>query len=184
VFLGPDGGHHRNSNYARRVLRPACDGRHPPANQKPGRLVVVDATASPGIPVASWPPAVPGKPFTPPSGRGTPRLIGTENTGRCPSCGYAVRLRLDRKIIAHKTAVGHCPGSGEPPAGDAPLACWLPVKDGLTPHGLRHSHKTWLEGRGVASDATFRSSREHALPAAQRAALRCPRPAGRAARLR
>jgi hypothetical protein len=25
-----------------------------------------------------------------------------------------------------------------------PLACWLPVKDGLTPHGLRHSHKTWM----------------------------------------
>ena len=118
VFLGPDGGHHRNSNYGRRVLRPACDGRHPTANQKPGRLVVVDATAWPGIPVASWPPAVPGKPFTPPSGRGTPRLIGTENTGRCPSCGYAVRLRLDGRIIAHKTAVGHCPGSGEPPADE------------------------------------------------------------------
>ena len=39
-----------------------------------------------------------------------------------------------------------------------------------------------MQGRGVASDATFCSSREHALPAAQRAALRCPRPAGRAAR--
>ena len=34
VFLGPDGGHHRNSNYGRRVFRPACDGRHPPANQQ------------------------------------------------------------------------------------------------------------------------------------------------------
>ena len=149
VFLGPDGGHHRNSNYGRRVLRPACDGRHPPANHKPSRLVVVDATAWPGTPVASWPPAVPGKPFTPPSVRGTPRLIGTENIGRCPSCGYAVRLRLDGRIIAHKTAVGHCPGSGEPPADGAPLACWLPVKAGLTPHGLRHSHKTWMAEDGI-----------------------------------
>jgi hypothetical protein len=35
VFLGPDGGHHRNSNYARRIFRPACDGRHPPANGSP-----------------------------------------------------------------------------------------------------------------------------------------------------
>ncbi len=66
VFLSPEGGHHRNSNFARRVFRHACDGRHPPANRKPGRLVIVDATAWPGIPVASWPPAVPGKPFTPP----------------------------------------------------------------------------------------------------------------------
>lgn len=23
--------------------------------------------------------------------------------------------------------------------------CWLPAADGLTPHGLRHSHKTWME---------------------------------------
>ena len=54
----------------------------------------------------------------------------------------------------------------------------------LRRHNLRHTGLTWMEGRGVASDATFCSSREHALPAAQRAALRCPRPAGRAARLR
>jgi len=53
-----------------------------------------------------------------------------------------------------------------------------------TLHDARHTAATRMEGRGVASDATFCSSREHALPAAQRAALRCPRPAGRAARLR
>ncbi len=67
VFLGPDGGHHRNSNYARRIFRPACDGLHPPANGRPGRLVIADATAWPGTPAAAWPPAVPGKPFAPPS---------------------------------------------------------------------------------------------------------------------
>ena len=32
---------------------------------------------------------------------------------------------------------------------DAPLACWLPVKFGLTPHGLRHSHKTWMAEDGI-----------------------------------
>ena len=101
VFLGPDGGHHRNSNYARRFFRPACDGRHPPANRRPGRLVVVNATAWPG------------------------------------------------RISAHKTAGDHCPGSGETPADEAPLACWLPAKDGLTPHGLRHSHKTWMAEDGI-----------------------------------
>ena len=147
VFLGPDGGHHRNSNYARRIFRPACDGRHPPANGRPARLVIADTTAWPGTPTAAWPPAMPGKPFAPPSGRGTQRLISTADTGRCPSCGHAVRLRLDGRIIAHKNEPGHCPGGGEQPAGDAPLACWLPVKDGLTPHGLRHGHKTWFRGR-------------------------------------
>jgi hypothetical protein len=145
LFLGPDGGHHRNSNYARRIFRPACDGRHPPANGTPGRLVIADATAWPGTPAASWPPAVPGKPFAPPSGRGTQRLTSTGDTGRCPSCGHAVRLRLDGRTVAHKNVPGHCPGSGKQPADDAPLACWLPVKDALTPHG----HKTWMAEDGI-----------------------------------
>ncbi len=149
LFLGPDGGHHRNSNYARRIFRPACDGRHPPANGGPGKLVIADATAWPGTPAAAWPPAVPGKPFAPPSGRGTQRLISTGDTARCPSCRHAVRLRLDGRTVAHNNEPGHCPGSGEQPAGDPPLACWLPVKDGLTPHGLRHGHKTWMIEDGI-----------------------------------
>jgi integrase len=45
-------------------------------------------------------------------------------------------------------------------------------------HDLRHTAALRMKGRGVASDATFGTSREHALPAAQRAALRRPRPAG------
>jgi hypothetical protein len=36
--------------------------------------------------------------------------------------GHAVRLRLDGRIIAHNNEPGHCPGSGEQPAGDALLA--------------------------------------------------------------
>ncbi len=83
---------------------------------------------------------------------GTPRLVNTDSTGRCPSCGHAVSLRLDGKTIAHNisTSTGqHCPGSGESPAGDAPLASWLPIKEKLTPHGLRHSHKTWMAEDGI-----------------------------------
>ena len=144
VFYSPDGGHYRRSNFARRVFRPACDGRYEPVHGRPGNLVVVNATAWPGSPVVSWPPAVAGKPFTPPSGRGMPHLVSTDGIGHCPSCGHAVKLRLDGKTITHKTNSEHCPGSGQQPSDDAPLACWLPVKDGLTPHGLRHSHKTWM----------------------------------------
>jgi hypothetical protein len=102
LFLGPDSGHHRNSNYARRIFRPARDGRHPPANGRPARLVTADTTAWPGTPAAAWPPAVPGKLFAPPSGRGSQRLIGTGDTVRCPSCGHAVRLRVDGRIIAQR----------------------------------------------------------------------------------
>jgi integrase len=28
-------------------------------------------------------------------------------------------------------------------------ACWTPVAPGLTPHGLRHSHKTVMDELGV-----------------------------------
>ncbi len=75
------------------------------------------------------------------------RFPGLALTHICPACGRAVRLRLDGETVAHKTEADHCPGSGERPADAAPLACWLPAKSGLTPHGLRHSHKTWIVTR-------------------------------------
>jgi integrase len=61
VFLGPGGGHYRRSNYARRVFRPACDGRRDAGPGRPGRVIITDATAWPGVPVAAWPPAAPGQ---------------------------------------------------------------------------------------------------------------------------
>jgi len=48
----------------------------------------------------------------------------------------------------------------------------------IGPHTLRHAFITAAQIGRIASDASFGRSREHALPAAQRAALRRPRPAG------
>ena len=45
---------------------------------------------------------------------------------------------------------------------------------GLRPHRCRHTFATRLQMGRIAFDASFGTSREHALPAAQRAALRCP----------
>jgi hypothetical protein len=149
VFLSRDGTHYRRSNYARRVFRPACDGRNEPAKSKASRLVIVDATAWPGIPLAFWPSAAPGSPFRPPAGKGMARLVTADRSGHCPSCGHAVKLRLDGSTVAHKTDSGHCPGSGKQPANDPPLACWVPIRKGLSPHGLRHSHKTWMAENGI-----------------------------------
>jgi hypothetical protein len=96
-----------------------------------------------------WPLAVAGYPFMPPAGKGIARLASSDDTGHCPSCRHAVTLCLDGSTVAHKTGTGHCPGSGKLPAADAPLTCWLPVRGGLTPHGLRHSHKTWMAEVGI-----------------------------------
>ena len=48
----------------------------------------------------------------------------------------------------------------------------------VTPHTLRHAFITAAQMGRIAFDASFGTLREHALPAAQRAALRCPQPAG------
>ena len=119
VFLGPDGGHYRRSNYARRVFRPACDGRHEAANGRPAKLVIADTTTWPGIPVAAWPPAQP--------------TIGADPASADLTNNYAPPR-----------------GRGIPAIpDDTPLACWLPVKPGLTVHGLRHGHKTWMAEDGI-----------------------------------
>jgi Phage integrase family len=76
-------------------------------------------------------------------------LVSADGTGHCPSCGRTVKLRLDGKAVTHKTMDQDCPGTRQQPSEDAPLVCWLPVKDGLTPHGLRHSHKTWMAEDGI-----------------------------------
>ena len=85
----------------------------------------------------------------PQNGKGMARLVSSDDTRHCSSCGHAVTLRLDRSTVAHKPGTGHCPGSGKLPAADVPLVCWLPVRDGLTPYGLRHSHKTWMAEDGI-----------------------------------
>jgi integrase len=149
IFLSPDGKHYRRSNYARRVFRPACDGRYTPGKGRLTGLIVVDTTVWPGTPVASWPLAVPGELFTPPTGRGIRHLISPDGNGHCPSCGHSIPLRLDGTIGIHNTRTGQCPGSGSHPVIDAPLACWLPIKNRLTPHGLRHSLKTWMAEDGI-----------------------------------
>ncbi len=153
VFLGPRNGHFRRSNYAARVVRPAVDGRYPGRQGRYAREpspVLVDMSAPwPGTPLPPWPPAQPGVPFTPPAGRGIPRLAGKEGSGRCPACNRTVLLRRDGLVVSHKTVDGTCSGSGQGPAEPLPVASWLPLRPGLTPHGLRHGHQTWLDDLGV-----------------------------------
>jgi len=153
VFLGPQNGHFRRSNYAARVVRPAADGWYPARqgrNVRESAPVLADMSASwPGKPLPPWPPAQPGIPYLPPTGRGIPRLVGKEGSGRCPACKRTVLLRRDERLIRHKTGDERCPGSGQVPAEPVPVASWLPLRAGLTPHGLRHGHQTWLDDLGV-----------------------------------
>ena len=146
VFLGPRLGHFRRSNYSERFFRPAADGWYLP-HGKIGRMpVLVNADgAFPRRPLPPWPPAEPGVPFAPPGGRGVIRLASDASTGRCAACRRAMHRRLDGSVITHNIDGARCPGSGQQPADDVALASWLPVLRGLTPHGLRHGHQTWMD---------------------------------------
>jgi integrase len=49
------------------------------------------------------------------------------------------------------------------PAEDLSLASWLPELTGLTPHGLRHGHQTWMDEDRIAD--VLRSERMgHEIP--------------------
>jgi integrase len=151
VFLGPDGGHFRRSNYSARFLRPAADGWHPAHGKRAAAPVLIDATGFfPGRPLPSWPAAVPGEPFVPPAGKGLVRLTSDATIGRCPACGHALRRRLNGRLITHNASEGRCQGSGQLPAEDATIASWLPILPGVTAHGLRHSHQTWMDEARIA----------------------------------
>ncbi len=65
-------------------------------------------------------------------------------TGRYPSKG---RLAVRPVPVVVDPWPG-IPVRGRNAAGRAD-ACWLPVAPGLTPHGLRHTHKTLMEELGV-----------------------------------
>lgn len=72
VFLPEDGTHERRSNFGRRRWRPAADGRHADARDRPGYPVLADLAQAPwpGLVRRSWPAAVKGEEFLPPARRG------------------------------------------------------------------------------------------------------------------
>lgn len=152
-MTGQRNAHHRRSNYATRVVRPAADGWYPKRGGRYGRPaapILVDSSAPwPGAPLPPWPPATPGEPYTPPVGRGIRRLAGKDGSGRCPACNRTIQLRQNGTLITHKLAAERCAGSGAEPDDPPSLASWLPLCPGLTPHGLRHGHQTWLDDLGV-----------------------------------
>lgn len=54
---------------------------------------------------------------------------------------------------------------------DGPLASWLPAKEWLTPHGMRHGHSTLLDGLGTP--VRLRDDRiGHASPGMKRGDMR------------
>jgi integrase len=181
MFLGPKGAHLSNSRFARSYFNPAADGRYPTSSGSrtvAGKPVLVDVAETwPGVPVPAWPRAVPGVRFEPPAGRGyqrRPVRLGVnaassrealvayavgQGVGETAAAAMTRQEILDRFVRPHRDA------------GSAVLASWLPVRDGLTLHGLRHGHSTLLDG--LRTPLKLRDDRiGHASPEMRRGGMR------------
>jgi integrase len=98
------------------------------------------------------------------------RLTEHGNERRAPSGGQLLRYRNGRPITARRydglwARIGR-------------VLPWVRTQQ-ISMHWIRHTTLTWVEGRGVALDATFREKREDTRPA-----LQLPRPSQRACRVR
>ena len=133
LFLGPDGGHARRSNYAARIFRPACDGIYPAQKRRRGYQTEpwrVHCTAEPwpGVPLSmkgmhrskaeqraecSWAPLITG--LTPHGLRHghqtamrrdrVPRVLRRERLGHGPSGEIADRYtHIDDEMITDMLA--------------------------------------------------------------------------------
>jgi integrase len=170
VFLGERGGHPRNSNFARRVFDPAADGWYPTSKGKRGTkahrdddktgtayqpvLVELD-TSWPGGPLPAWPAAVPGRPYEAQRVRGyqrRPLRLGVNAaSSRAELVAFAIGQGIP-KAQAHdltRDAILDLFVRSRYVAENAPVASWLPIAEGLTPHELRHAHSTWLMDLGT-----------------------------------
>ena len=155
LFLGPDDGHYSRQNYSRRIWHPAVDGVYPAEGRASQRPVLVDMSAGwPGVPLRpAWPYAE-GEDWQPPSGRGWTQhtvdrdavsAVACPNPGCRAEPGQPCRSRTGRPTTAHRPRRELAAAEAQEPI----LASWLPLKPGLTPHGLRHSHKVWLDEAGI-----------------------------------
>jgi integrase len=159
VFLGPKGAHLAAKNYTQRFFNPAADGRYmtPSGVRTPdGKPVLVDASAGwPGLPLPAWPRAVPGEPYTPPPARAyqrRPVVLGVNAASRREALiEFAVRQGMARAAAEDLTRQDLLDRFVRPHRGAAEpvVASWAPVRDGLTPHGMRHGHSTLLDGLGT-----------------------------------
>lgn len=158
LFLG-ERQHHRRSDFARMYFRPAADGMYPEEGGKAARAarpVLIDAAAPwPGEPLVAWPTATPGEPYSVRRAvrsyrMGAPKPVNSRSS-RAALVAYALERGGDSAVVEGMTRSALFDTYVRTPV-DA-VASWLPVRPGLTPHGLRHGHQTWLDDGRCARTA-------------------------------
>ncbi|MEV0586360.1 hypothetical protein [Nonomuraea sp. NPDC050310] len=136
LFLTSSGSHYGRGDFSD-VMRPAADGFYPARTgrrARPPRPVVVqvgggdqgDAMPFPGRPLRpAWPYAA-----------------------RPPEMAWAWEPIPEEFVMPRRRGQWSFDRDDD---ASRQIATWLPLVPGLTPHGMRHGHQTWMDDAGIRS---------------------------------
>jgi hypothetical protein len=158
AFLNESRKHARRSDFSRRFFRPAADGCFPEQKgqrPRPATPVLADVSASwPGVVV---PAVLRDGVFVVPSSRGVqrrPDKLGVNSRSkRDELISFAVGRGMplsEASELTREQLLDRFVRASYRPEDPAWGAMWMPVKQGLTPHGLRHGHETWMAEDKIA----------------------------------
>ncbi|MGI5285240.1 hypothetical protein ACQEVF_18155 [Nonomuraea polychroma] len=131
LFLTPEGSHYQRGNFAGRVMRPAADGAYPARKGKrarEARPVLADTAV-----------------YGPKPERGRRQVLAGEQHWPGRPVMWQWPRAVKGEVFVPPVGRG-IPGWGSWPEAERPhLVTWLPLLPGLTPHGFRHAHQTWMD---------------------------------------
>lgn len=131
LFLSPEGSHFQRGNFGTSIMRPAADGFYP---AKSGKF------ARPALPVLADAAVYGPKPE-----RGRRKaLAGAQHWPGRPTLWKWPRA-VAGEVFVPPVGRGIPDWESWPERERPHLVTWLPLLPGLTPHGLRHGHQTWMD---------------------------------------
>ncbi|WP_327088570.1 hypothetical protein OIE66_40690 [Nonomuraea sp. NBC_01738] len=135
LFLAPAGAHYQRGNFGGRVMRPAADGEYPArkgARGREPRPILADTAV-----------------YGPKPERGRRRVVPGEQQwpGRPTMWPWPKAVKGEEFVPPVGRGI---PDWESWPEKERPhLVTWRPLLPGLTPHGFRHGHQTWLDDAGI-----------------------------------
>ncbi|MFB4294838.1 hypothetical protein ACBI99_44915 [Nonomuraea sp. ATR24] len=135
LFLTPEGAHYQRGNFSSRIMRPAADGFFPArtgARAREARPVLADAAV-----------------YGPKPARGRRQALEREQHWPGRPVMWQWPRAVPGEVFVPPTGRGIPDWDNWPERERPHLVTWLPMLPGLTPHGLRHGHQTWMDDAGI-----------------------------------
>jgi integrase len=141
LFLTGEGAHYGRGGFSGSVMRPAADGVHPGKAEKrwprPPRPVIAQVGGG------TWTDQERETPFP-----GRPLRPAWPYAARPPG-EWSYPDPAEWEMPRRRGQWRWLPGDGEDGERCRQIVTWLPIRPGLTPHGLRHGHQTWMDDGNI-----------------------------------